>query len=129
MSNEIEILTQLKKQLIDFLDELIESFPDEPDFVIFRIFAKDQIPILDIMKYIVEKLLPLRQMVKERNDKFFLNYNILFERFDEAETKKVNYFKNLWLSPKVDNQDRNVIWSWFDSFLYLAEKFEENKNE
>jgi len=125
MSSELELLIQLKKQLVDFLDELIESFPEEPDFVIFRIFVKDQIPIEDVMKYICAQLLPLRNEVKERNDNFFLNHNVLFEKFDEKKSSKVNQFKRLWLSPRVDKKDKDVIWQWFDSFLYLANKYQQ----
>ena len=123
MSHELELLIQLKNGLVNFLDELIESFPDEPDFVIFRIFVKDQIPISNVMDYIVTTLLPLQNMVKERNDDFFLNNNILFDNFEQANTSKINHFKRLWLSERVDDEDRNVIWSWFDSFLYLANKY------
>lgn len=128
MSSELELLIQLKTQMVNFLDELIESFPDEPDFVIFRIFVKDQIPVADIMKYIAIKLVPLQHMVKNRDEKFFLNNNILFEKFDEKKSSKVNHFRRLWLS-KIDKEDKRVIWTWFDSFLYLANKYLEVNDE
>ena len=86
MSSEIECLTLLKTQMVDFLDELIESFPTEPDFVIFRIFVKDRLPIQDIMEYIVKNLCPLQDMVKNRDEKFFINNNLLFEKFDDKKT-------------------------------------------
>ena len=125
--SELEVLIQLKTQLVNFLDELIESFPDEPDFLIFRIFIKDQIPITDVMNYIVFKLLPLQRLVKERDEKFFLNNNVLFPEFNNADLKKVDHFRNIWLSEKVDQDDRDVIWSWFDTFIYLANKYIEKK--
>jgi len=123
MSSELEILVQLKQQLVDFLDELIESFPNEPDFIIFRIFVNDQIPIIDIMKYITEKLCPLHDMVKRRDEKFFADYNVLFEKFDEKKTGKVNYFKRIWFSGGLDKEDKEVIWRWFHSFLVLGNKY------
>lgn len=129
MSSELELLIQLKTQLVNFLDELIESFPDEPDFVIFRIFVKDQIPVMDIMNYIAAKLVPLQKMVKERDESFFLNNNVLFDKFDDRKNDKVNHFKKLWLSNKVDKEDKRVIWSWFDSFIYLANKYLEIKRQ
>ena len=55
-NKEIELLIKLKKQLIAFLDELVEAFPQEADFIIFRIFVADKLPITDIMDYIVKKL-------------------------------------------------------------------------
>lgn len=123
MSSEIELLTQLKSQLVNFLDELIESFPSEADFIIFRIFVKDQLPILDIMNYIRFNLCPFQDMIKNRDDSFFLNHNVLFEKFDEHKSNKVNHFKKLWTSGDIDKQDKEVIWRWFASFVYLGNKY------
>jgi hypothetical protein len=39
----------------------------------------------------------------------------------------VNHFRKLWLSKKLDDEDRKVLWSWFDSFIYLANKYLELK--
>lgn len=125
MSTEIELLTQLKSQLVTFLDELIETFPSEPDFVIFRIFVNDRVPTTDIMKYIVLKLCPLQEMVKIRDENFFLNYNILFDNFDESKTSKVNHFKRLWTGNQLDKDDKEVIWKWFNSFIILGNKYKE----
>jgi hypothetical protein len=127
MSSEIELLSQLKTQMVNFFDELIDSFPEEPDFVIFRIFIKDQIPITDIMNYISVNIVPYQEMIKKRDSAFFLNNNILFEKLDDHKNSKVNHFRKLWLSSKVDEEDRRVIWAWFDSFIYLANKYLELK--
>jgi hypothetical protein len=129
MSSEIEILIQLKTQLVNFFDELIEQFPQEPDFIIFRIFLKDQIPITDVMNYILIKLLPLQELVKNKDENFFLNNNVLFEKFDETKSNKVNHFKKLWLSGSLDKEDKDTIWRWFASFIYLASKYMECKKQ
>lgn len=115
--------------MVNFLDELIESFPSEPDFVIFRIFVNDQIPIVDIMKYITTKLCPLQDLVKSRDEEFILNRNILFEKFDEKKTSKVNHFKRLWLSKELDAEDKETLWRWLHSFIYLGNKYMELKRK
>lgn len=127
MSSEIELLIQLRTQLVNFLDELIESFPNEADFVIFRIFVNDRIPIADIMKYIVNNLCPLQDMIKNRDEHFFLNHNVLFEKFSENENSKVNHFKRMWTSKTLDKDDKEVIWRWFQSFVFLGNKYIECK--
>jgi hypothetical protein len=129
MSTEIELLTQLKTQLVNFMDELIETFPKESDFIIYRIFINDQIPILDIMNYIVTELCPLYEMVKNKNESFFLDHNILFSKFNGKKADKVNRFKKLWTSGDLDNEDKEVLWSWFDSIIYLGNKFCELKRK
>ena len=126
MSSEVQILSDLKNELVKFLDELIELFPSEPDFVIFRILVKDKIPTVSIMNYIVNKLCPLHYMIKNRNEKFFLDQNILFESFSDGEKERVNYFKNIWTSG-LDEENKEIMWTWFASFVYMANKYRELK--
>lgn len=120
---EITLLSSLKTQLVSFLDELVETFPDQPDFVIFRIFVQDRIPAEKIMEYIVENLCPLEKEVDNKNDAFFLDRNILFENFDDKKTETVNHFKRLWQSGNLDETERNTIWSWFKRFITLGNKY------
>jgi hypothetical protein len=127
--SELDLLIQLKTQLVGFLDELIESFPEEQDFVIFRIFVKDRLPIVDVMNYIVNNLCPLHNMVKSKDENFFLNHNILFEKFDNNSSSKVNHFKKLWTSTSLDKKDKETIWKWFQTFIYLGNKYAECKKK
>ena len=117
----MKILTDFRTNLVSFLDELIEQFPQEGDLVIVRIFICDQIPITDIMHTFTKKVLPLKDMVKQRNAAFFLENDVLFENLSNT---KVSYFKQLWSSDKLDADDRATIWSWFDLFISLAERYQ-----
>ena len=120
MSQKTVILKQLKEQLVLFFDELIDILPKEPDLIIIRIFIKDKFPTEDIMNYIITKLVPLKQMIINKDEGFFLENNILFEQVD---SKKVNRFKCLWRSETLEDDDREMLWKWFYSFVYLAEKY------
>jgi len=120
-NNVMKILTDFRTNLVLFLDELIEQFPHEGDLVIVRIFICDQIPITDIMHTFTKKVLPLKDMVKQRNAAFFLENDVLFENLSNT---KVSYFKQLWSSNKLDADDRATIWSWFDLFISLAERYQ-----
>lgn len=127
--SEIEILKQFKNTLISFLDELIGQFPSEGDLVIFRIFIKDRVPIDNILNFFVLRILPHKKMVTERDEDFFLNKCDLFESIDNAEKNKVSRFKKLWRSPSLDDDDKRVVWEWFDSFIYLSEKYQKCKSK
>lgn len=115
------ILKTFKENLITFLDELIGQMPTEGDLVIARIFIKDQVPVETILQYFCFKLLPLKDLVKQRNAGFFLNNNILFSKISKD---KVNHFKKLWRSGSLDDDDKETIFKWFDTFIYLAEKYQ-----
>ena len=121
----MKILTDFRTNLVAFLDELIEQFPQEGDLVIVRIFICDQVPIVDIMNTFSKRVIPLKDMVKQRNTKFFLENDVLF---DQVNTSKVSYFKELWASDKLDEEDRDTIWRWFDLFVSLAERYQKLVN-
>jgi len=123
MSTTFSIMKNFQNNLISFLDELINQFPQEADLVIARIFLKDQVPIADVMNYVCHKLLPLKQLVTNRDEKFFVENNILFE---DLQKSKVNHFKKLWRSGLLDDEDKETIFKWFDTFLFLAEKYQKN---
>jgi hypothetical protein len=119
MDEELRIryMKEFRDQLVIFLDELIEQFPQEGDFVIIRIFIKDQLSIYDVIGRFIRDLLPLKEQVSKRDAKFFIQNSILYTGASLA-SDKVNHFKNLWLSDKLDDNDRSIIWKWMDLLGY-----------
>ena len=121
--SETEILSEFKTQLIAFFDELITQFPDQGDLLVARIFLSTQVPIKDVMDTINLRLnlndQQLKKMIKERNDNFFLEHDI----FNGLSKDKVTIFKNIWRSDSLDADDKKVIWSWIDTFVYFTEKY------
>ena len=124
--SEIEVLQQFKNGLIGFFDELIEQLPQEGDLIIVRIFLKDRVPIGDVMNYFIHKLLPLKNLVKERNEKFFLDNDVLFQ---SLQSNKVNHFKRIWCSGVFDDDDKEVIFKWFESFIRLSERYQKIRSQ
>jgi hypothetical protein len=112
-SIKIQLMYEFRNQLINFLDELIEQFPEESDLYIIRIFLKDQIPVYDVLGRYIRDLLPLKKIVDKRDETFFLQNDILYEKSGVA-IDKVNNFRKLWLSDKLDDNDREIIWKWMD---------------
>jgi len=119
--SEIAILTKFKTNLIEFLDDLIGQFPNEGELVIARIFLKDQVPIVDVMSTFIQRLLPYKHMVRDRDEDFFIQQDVLF---GGLRKDTVNHFKRLWKSGQMDDEDRQTIWKWFDRFILLAERYQ-----
>jgi len=120
--SSIQLLSILKSKLLVFMDELIAVLPEEKDFLVMRFFIKDQVPVFDIMEYICEKLLPLEHFVINRDDRFFLDNQVLFEGLKDNKSK-ANYFKNVWRSSD-DVENKEMIWKWFEFFINLGKKFQ-----
>ena len=122
-SNSVLILNEFKKGLISFFDELIEQFPEHGDLVVIRILLKDQLPVTQIMNHFIQNVLPEKPLVKERNQKFFTESNALFGLLGND---RANNLKNIWKSPKLDKDDRDVMWKWIDTFIMMVEKYQKN---
>lgn len=119
-TTENDILTQLKTQLVNFLDELIEMFPNEADFIVYRIDIKDRIPIQEIINCIVTRILPHQEYIKNKDVSYFLQNTGMYEKINPG---KVSYYKKLWLSNKLDSNDKETMWKWLASFVFLGNKY------
>jgi hypothetical protein len=118
----VQLLQVLKTQLLLFFDELISIMPSEKDFIVIRFFIKDQVPIADVMQYIIEKLVPLEDFILKRDDRFFLEHQVLFEDLRDHDSK-VNYFKNMWEN-STDEDNKEAIWNWFKYFIDLGKRYQ-----
>ena len=127
--SEILILKEFKKNLISFVDELIDQFPSEGDLVILRIYFSDQCEIKEVMESFTQYLNKddniIKKNIEERNDSFFLNHNTLFENV--IDKTKIIHFKKIWRSPQLEQEDKETIWKWVDSFVFLSDKYAKNK--
>ena len=126
--SEIQVLVEFKNSLISFFDELIEQFPEEGDLVMIRIFLKDQILIEDVINIFNHNInkneQKLKKLIKDRDEGSFLENNM----FDSLNQSKINHFKKLWRSGRLDKEDKDVIWRWVDSFIYLGDRYMKLKN-
>lgn len=118
--SKTEVLIMFRKNLLDFLSNLIKQFPKEGDFVLLKILLSDQIPIEEAMKIFSERILPYVDMIKSKDERFFLESTDLFEG---VANDKVNYFRNIWLSPSLNQDDKDNLWKWFRLFANLAVKY------
>lgn len=124
LEQKTKLLIEFRDQMVSFFDEIIEQFPKEGDFVIIRIFLKDRLPVEQIMKRFINNVLPCKQQIKKRDEKFFLNdINLYSDASKTYGSEKVNYFKKLWTTGSLDKEDKIIIWKWIDLFVLLSERY------
>lgn len=115
------LLRTFKDMIVNFIDELIVQFPNEPDLIIGRIYIKDKIEDEKLINKFILHIIPLKDLIKNRDESFLRNMpnstNIYYEQ-------KFNHFKTLWKSTVLDDDDKEIIWKWVDSFILLAEKYQ-----
>jgi len=121
-SEKLVLMKEFRDQLVNFLDEIIEQFPMESDFVLIRMFIKDQIPVHDVLGRFIKEILPLKEYVKNRDETFFLDNQILYTG-GNINTEKIDHFKKLWKSNSLDKEDKETIWRWMDCFIKISNKY------
>lgn len=121
------ILREFKRNVIEFLDELIEQFPHETDLVIGRIFIKDRITSEQLIHRFIQHVIPYKQHILDKNDTFFLQNSS--ELFGSSSLHKGTHLKKIWKSSQLDEEDRQIIWDYFKAFIMLCEKYSELKSQ
>lgn len=113
------VLNDFKRNIIMFFDELIEMFPNVGEFVMIRILLKDQLPITEVMNHFISNILPEKNTIKTRDDSIILERDIFFPKSRSMEFKGL---RSVWSS--LDKEDKDTIWRWLDSFVFLCEKYQ-----
>lgn len=122
---QFEILALFKRKGIDFLDSLIEIFPEQSDLIAGRILITDTLPIEEILRKFGARFIPHAEMVRTRNEKFFLSND--HSIFSGTTNERVYSWKQLWSSQRLDAEDRLTIWLWVELFLNLSTMYLENE--
>lgn len=120
--DRLRMMETFRDQLIGLLDELIEQFPHESDLIIARIFIKDQAPVYDIFGRFIRDVLPLKKNVDTRDASFFLETDLFTTKYNVAGDNVTN-LRKLWLSPSLDDTDREAIWSWMDVLMSIGQRY------
>ena len=122
--SDVEILHEFKTQMLIFLDELISQFPREGDFILMRVYSSHHLNIEETVKEFLYELNKnngkVREAFKERNEMYFLSMEVS-QRIQQKY--KILYFKKIWRSGALDLENKRTIWAWFDTFIYLADKY------
>ena len=124
MTTQLDMLVEFKTQFTAFFDELIAQFPREGDLVVMRLYIATQMDIMNTVNSLLHEMNTnngsSRQAIKDHNDEYFIKYKISHETNNKY---KLNHFKTLWRSGGLDNEDKQVIWSWIDTFILMADKY------
>ena len=114
-----EIMILFRKQLVNFIDELIDSFPSEGNLVIGRIYVANQLIIEDALNGFCNSLTKYRESIRTRDVVFFREHNLL----GSPNKDNINYLKKLWDEGTLDDEEKLVIWEWVDLFVTIADTY------
>jgi hypothetical protein len=124
----VQAIQAFHKNIVAFCDELIEMFPNESDFVVYRIMVKDRLPITEVIKHMSTYLLPEKEFIKSALKSatngnimpFNERINQLFAEFGGNNYNEAKNYKQLF--DGMDNESKIAIWKWLLAFIHLIEK-------
>jgi hypothetical protein len=126
------IAENIKNTVLEFITDLKEAIFTRPteqgDLLIVEFFFK-KMNNTAISDHIVSNVLPHKAQIEGRKIEFFLNKKK--EIFAGLPEDRVNYFADLVRKSEEDgglaNDDRDVIWRYFDTLLELATEYKKKK--
>jgi len=115
-------LTDMRTTLLELIEDLRENVFTEPDeigdLMLVEFFFKRMHPER-IMEHIINRVLPWKKQVQERNRGFFLKNTSLF---DELPTDRVSYYGEIiGQGDRLDSDDQKTVWEYFDTMIAIAE--------
>lgn len=123
-----DLLEDLKSTVLDLIIDLknnIFTLEDEKgDLMLVEFFFKRLHPE-NIMQHVVKYILPWKKKIEKRNEDFFLNNKNIFKGLPEDRID--HYGEIIAESDRVDDDDKIVIWEYFDTIIEIAESYKKRK--
>jgi hypothetical protein len=114
-------ITSFNNQVDNFLNYIIDEFPDENNFILFKTFIirMRKVNSIQIVKNFMEYLEPHKEIIYSENDKFFLEYD--FNIYGNDASKHSLELKDIYMNCKNEKVKKN-IWKYLQVLLKLGEK-------
>lgn len=119
-TKKLSTAKQLKSQLLNFIDDIIEICPDDYQLPIIRAVVCGAVDETEIIESFIKHVLPYQAQIKSRDANFFETNDHIFGPLPQD---KVKHFRSLWFSGHFDNQDKQVIWDYFSVFIDLCKRY------
>ena len=122
----------IKKIVLEFICDLKENIfikDNEIGDLLLVEFFFGKLDDSTISNYIVEHVLPYKQIIKKRNEIFFIEKRK--EIFAGLPLDRVQYFSDIvskdFEKGGLNKEDKEAIWGYFDILIALAEKYKKIK--
>ena len=122
-----DLLDDMRTTVLDFIEQIKEEIFTKPeeigDIVLVEFFFK-RMHRERIMQHMVKHILPYKKKIKQRNVDFFLgNKNI----FAGLPSDRICYYSDIIANGnRISDEDREVVWDFFDTFIALAEEYKKH---
>ncbi len=109
---------------IDRIESILDDNKiDSSDIIYVKVYFQT-LGEKELMRHCIRKILPWKDQILSRNINFFADNK---EIFGKLPANKVNYFSDLFKNNKLQQEDIDEIWDFFNVFITIMETH--NKND
>ena len=117
-------LTAFNNLVIKFNDDLIDTFPEEPDFKVYKraIILLNMANAKKICKLFKNYMILYREKIVNEDETFFLNTNykeIVEDAGTEGVESIIQKLKHYWTSLSIGNKTK--VWGYLNSLIKLSD--------
>jgi hypothetical protein len=121
----MDFLGKFNKTFKEFTNDLVQSFPNDPDFKMYKIAVSAAMIMNEnlVIGVFKEKVIDLySDKILAKDDAFFMDnsYNELQGEFSEASAI-IQKLKGYWSG--MSTEDREVVWRYFVVLVKLGQKY------
>jgi len=121
----MDFLGKFNKTFKEFTNDLVQSFPNDPDFKMYKIAVSAAMIMNEnlVIGVFKEKVIDLySDKILAKDDAFFMDnsYNELQGEFSEASAI-IQKLKGYWSG--MSTEDRDVVWRYFVVLVKLGQKY------
>jgi hypothetical protein len=119
--NNIELISIFNKNIDDFLDTLISHFPKDHNFILLKILLNTgRINYDSLLISFADTLIPNKQLILDKNPDFFITKCSHIFKDINQHISGTDTFKRVWMSPRLTEEEREILWRWFKLFLNIS---------
>jgi len=122
MSSAVTYMRTFFKQLVEFVGQLENMFPDDPDFAVFQTFlgvvqrTNPQMVLATIREHVVTKY---EAQIASRDEEFILNYNS--SEYDSDVMNIVSKLRTYWKT--LSEPSKNAMWQYLHVLTQLCKRY------
>ena len=119
----LAVVQQFRDNVLQLLEELVEQINYEEEIIMAHILVKNnQVPSQLLIEKVGGSIYRHKQMIKNRDEEFFkIDDNIIASIHPKGKT---DIMKRIWESNVLDTEDKQIVWEWIDTLLYIYEKYQ-----
>lgn len=110
-----------KRELLSFVGELSEMFPQRHEITLLSVFLQN-LSAVHLIEEFMRHVDPYQRNIRSRDESFFLHNCPILQELPENIS---NIFCECW--NELNHENREILWLWVDSLVKITDTYKKQK--